>query len=288
MLKKEYLFSFDFDGTLADTFTPSPNNIGVNEAYRLAVKKVFGREGLAVYNKIGGLQNRSPMELVCNLLDFEERLILEIEEGIPIGDNFFSEIAEMIVREKLSSLLGEIDERWPLPFPRALKTLEVISNLLASIAVLSSGHEQFITKTFEIWNLSRPNFLVTEDDIRWRKYPANVYKRVKPATFPFAILHQRWLKKMAVNNSNLLLAAKESRQRVVYFGDDPIKDGGLACNVGVPFGWFNSNGKKDSHYFPEGSFIFSDWNQVAEFLCKPNIQKLFRKGISCSKIFSYF
>jgi phosphoglycolate phosphatase-like HAD superfamily hydrolase len=246
----QYLFAFDFDGTLADTFTPSPNKIGVNEAHQLAIELIFGHEGLDIYNQIGGLQNRAPSELVCDLLAVEERLFLKAEKLANQtrndrwdDNNPKNSIAEMIVEAKLSFLLEEVSEKWPLPFDGTLETLEAISGLSIPFAVLSSGHERFIVKTFGVWGIPQPKFLVTEDDVRWRKFPADICKRVKPSVFPFSILHHRWIKEIAANG-HFLSAARDSRQRVIYFGDDPLKDGGLAKNVGVPFGWFNSNSKK--------------------------------------------
>jgi hypothetical protein len=37
----------DFDGTQARTFEPTPDGIGVNEAYRLAIGTVMGERALA-------------------------------------------------------------------------------------------------------------------------------------------------------------------------------------------------------------------------------------------------
>ena len=67
-MAKRYLFVSDFDGTVSNTFAESPNGINVDMAYEYAIKKFFGEEGLIVYQKIGGLQNRAPGEVVLNIL----------------------------------------------------------------------------------------------------------------------------------------------------------------------------------------------------------------------------
>ncbi len=48
-----------------------------------------------------------------------------------------------------------------------------------------------------------------------------------------------------------------------YFGDDPEKDGRLAINSGIPFGWFKDD--KNSKPCPPDispSLIFDDWRNV--------------------------
>ncbi len=73
---ERYLFCFDYDNTIGDTFKPSPNKIGVLQAYEFAIESIFGPLGLKAYNQIGGLQNRAPGELVENLLKNGNRKVL--------------------------------------------------------------------------------------------------------------------------------------------------------------------------------------------------------------------
>ena len=61
-------FVYDFDGTIANTFVPSPNGIGVNDACRMAVGTMFGADGFAVFDEIGGLRNRSPLDFMRTFL----------------------------------------------------------------------------------------------------------------------------------------------------------------------------------------------------------------------------
>jgi len=71
----------DFDGTIAQTFVPSPRNLGITEAYRLSCEDIFGPEILPLYDSIGGLQNRGPIELVSTFLRLgDEELLIEKAE----------------------------------------------------------------------------------------------------------------------------------------------------------------------------------------------------------------
>ena len=49
---QRYLFSFDFDRTIANTFEESPNGIGVLKAYNMSISSIFGDKGHDIYQKI--------------------------------------------------------------------------------------------------------------------------------------------------------------------------------------------------------------------------------------------
>ena len=50
-------YVFDFDGTIAKTFTQSPSGVGVNEVTRMAIDRVFGMPGLAIFDLLESVDN---------------------------------------------------------------------------------------------------------------------------------------------------------------------------------------------------------------------------------------
>lgn len=264
MLKNtNYLFLMDFDGTIANTFEPSPKKFGVNEAYEFAVKEIFGEEGLITYQAIGGLKNRAPIELVSAILAQKPKLIEEAKKIILQKPNeaklfldkdcFKKTITEILVQFKLEKLLKQIgtkfsDEKtWPQPYegiPEFFKKISDINKegkINIDIGIISSGHTKFIEKTFSLWKIPCPELLVTDDDIRTRLYPEEKERRIKPSSFLFALMHQKWLKKQGINSQNFdFKFAEDMHEKVFYIGDDFEKDGGLAQEAHILFCWFNS------------------------------------------------
>lgn len=233
----------DFDGTMADTFAPSPSGIGVNEAYRLAVNCLFGKIGEMMFDNIGGLQNRAPIELIEILQKRGVKLSVSLEEA-----------AEKLVCAKLDALTGEIGTTWPLPcqgyteFNAGLFRL-CQDGLDIHLAVLSSGHTEFIKKTLAVWDkqwkVFWPDIIISDDDVR--HLPLPIEQKIKPSPFLFKLIKERMSGKF------------------FYFGDDPEKDGRLALNSGVPFGWFMGN--KDEKKMPGDVtpfIIFNDWKEVTK------------------------
>ncbi len=102
-MPKRIRLVMDFDGTMADTFQPSPNEIGVSEAYCLAVEALFGEDGRGAFCAVGGLKNRAPIELIDALQ----------KHGLTTGN--LEDAAEKLVFAKMQVLLGEIGSVWPLP-----------------------------------------------------------------------------------------------------------------------------------------------------------------------------
>ena len=246
-----YLLICDFDGTIANTFAPSPSNIGIGEAYRLAVEKLFGEEALKYYISAGGLRNRNPGEVVKNLQD----------QGFGEGVT-----AEDLVHAKLGHLLQEIGPEWPRPcrgFVEFYKVIEEMDGL--EVAILSSGHTDFIKKTFSVWGLDPPQIMLTDDDFRGYNPPLPLERFSKPSPLLMDLIQEEW---------------GGQRRHMVMFGDDPSKDGELAQNAGVPFGLFS----RRKFFFAENSFQFSDWREISVFLRKETSQKLISRGVSASEI----
>lgn len=308
---RNYLFAFDFDGTIARTFEPSPSGIGVNEAYARAIFDVFGQEGLDTYRSLGGLGNRAPQELVALLLDKARHIAgnaygffsknRDSLSGLVLNDesvslvwnynNSVSDITELLVRQKLVYLLDQIGTKfpdgqvWPRPcgsfvdfWSTAHKLQEQGINLVT--AIISSGHQAFIEKTFKKWGLVGPNILVTDDDIRSRQYPREPERKIKPGLFPFALAHHKWLRMQA--DALSVEEVKKSRSNIIYFGDDFKRDKEMARNAGVVFGWFTENGSNINGYGGD-DFTFGNWAYVSSILSKN--QQLMKEGRPVCEIF---
>jgi hypothetical protein len=310
-----YLWSFDFDGTAAKTFEPSPAKIGVKEAYALAVKDVLGNRGLDIYNEKGCLKNQAPSELVASLLGspfrdslfahaksfFETNqryLLTQVPEGKGVSLEQWKEdigiVAELLVRQKLSYLLKQIGttfpdgDTWPRPcngFRDFWTTIQDLKKerLPLDTSIISSGHDKFIKRTFQLWGLISPDILVTEDDIRGRKYPEEMERRVKPGQLQLALAHKKWLDIQEIPFDPETV--RQTRQEMMYFGDSYTHDGGLAAIAGIPFGWFNPDNKLpgEGRFNPE-TIVISNWREVASVL--QSNQKALREGKPCNEIFA--
>ncbi len=239
-------FVLDFDGNMARTFDPSPNKIGVNEAYCSAMENLFGNNGKRAFQRAGGLQNRAPIELLKAVQEQGLEIIGSLEDA-----------AEKLVSAKLSILLGEISPAWPMPclgyaeFNAELYQLRQNGSDIR-LAILSSGHLAFIEKTLRMWEsqwkhpVFWPDAILSDDDLR--HLPIPVEKKVKPSAFLFELIRE-----------------KMGAGTFIYFGDDPEKDGRLAVAAGVPFGWFAATGntKTISPEIATSLFAkFTDWRTV--------------------------
>lgn len=214
----DYLVALDFDGCLAATFIDSPNGVNVSKASRLAINQIFGEEGDKAYVAIGGLQNRDPEELV--------RLILEKIDN-PMKSGSVKELVETFVTKKLSHLLPEITPEWPLLYPGVREFMQTVEDgqLPITTAVVSSGHDDFINRVFDVNGLPPPRILVTSDIIRSKETPHR--EKYKPYPYQLAISHYQWKKQAFAVDKNYA-GRDQGKSHMIYIGDDPIKDGGLA------------------------------------------------------------
>src|SRR5262249_40500792 len=123
--------------TIAETFVPSPNGIGVEEAYRHAVEVLFGPEGSKLYRAVGGLKNRAPRALVEAMFaesdkpivltararhyfrDHASKLAGYVPEGkgVPLerwnAADPFDQMVELVVRLKLQILAAQVGTQLP-------------------------------------------------------------------------------------------------------------------------------------------------------------------------------
>ncbi len=270
LLRSTSLFVFDFDETLAATNLLSPNKLNVVKAYELALDKIFGVAGLL--ETVGGLQNRAPSELMSHLFVRNRNLpLVEIAEEyyvrhrerlsglIPAGKGVDMDAAlargngngfctELLVREKLALLLAEQGKGpngiWPASCDGAKAFLKAISD--KPWGIISSGHDTFIAAAFRLWRLSKPALSVTDDDLRGLDQSSSI--RSKPDPYLFDVLLRQ-----AASRGILI-----PRNRILYIGDDPDKDGGLAQNAGVNFLWYNQYGRP----YREGVAEFGRWSEL--------------------------
>ncbi len=186
-------------------------------------------------------------ELIGSALAFYQREGEAIASLIPEGrgggitwdkDNPLKTITTLLVGKKLHYLMTEVGQKdaegniWPMPcngaaqFWRTATTLRQ-EGVPLDIAVISSGHDAFINKTFDVWDLERPQVLVTDDDVRPLSELFEPERRYKPGTLPIELAHGKWLIQQGVENPSAH-ATKESKRRMMYIGDDIHKDLGMA------------------------------------------------------------
>ncbi len=322
-----YLFICDFDGTMANTFEKCPDGVGVSQAYEMAIEKVLGTYGMKLFNQVGGLQNRAPEEVVhlifeksdnkSSLFKWAEACFdaeaKTLQQLVPQGKGFSLEwksnqeelikrtITEMLVLFKLSFLMKQVGVQmqnggqiWPRPckgflaFYELLPHLEKITGKRFQFAILSSGHDEFIKKTFEAWDIDFPVITVTDDDMRNRRYPSNVSGRVKPSPFLLDLIQSKWIGDGIIFSeyARHIELMRKTRKRMILFGDDPKKDGVLAENAEIPFGLFKPS-IPEIKKIGEKSFIFGDWAELMNFFLESRSIELFKKGCSFDEIISF-
>jgi hypothetical protein len=221
------LAAMDFDNTVAQTFEKSPAGIDVQAAYAYAIDDVFDPDELSTYRASGGLQNRAPLEVVTSLMPGASPEELKAKE-------------QEMNRAKLSILLGEIGTRfndgqvWPRPLPGYMDfrmSLEDARNdgIRIEDAIISSGHEEFIKKTFSAWSVNHPTHIVAVETMDRVGYG----HEVKPSPILMDIVRNFWREGYGLNFWRD--ASDDELRRIVFAGDDIIKDGQLAANSGVDF-----------------------------------------------------
>lgn len=272
-----YLFLFDFDNTLAKSFEPSPNDVSVQSATEAAIGSTMGDIGRALYDGIGGFSNRSPGELIRDL-DYAEN---KKEE---------EELTDTFVEEKMRAFKPELEKGWPEPFEGVIEFLQQISeinkagNTKIDIGILSAGHTEFIQKAFENWGVKKPNILITDDDLRKLDHPEQAERKMKPSVFLFTHAHKKWLYECGLQDEDCNRElVRSSRGRILYFGDDPIRDGELARIANVPFVHFDRTGERKKGGKSD-VFHFTDWNLFSKKLLNPDTLKRMENGENMKEI----
>lgn len=222
-----YLIAMDFDGTMAATFEPSPQGMNVNIASERAIESAFGPKGLEVYRvELGGLRNREPGELIR---------LMRKKMGIPLSPLDLRQQTVDYIREKLHHLTSEISPTWPRLYPGVKELLLAIENeeFPIDIAIISSGHDEFIRRVFQVNEIQSPKILVTSDIIRERNMPKR--EKFKPHTYQLAEAHRQWIAGLDSSERGSYIGRSQGKQRMIYIGDDPHKDGGLAMKARIPY-----------------------------------------------------
>ncbi len=273
------LTTYDFDGTLTDDSVPSPKGITVPLAYQHAVDTVFDAPGL--FEDMGGLQNRAPLEIadaalkrkpmsIQEAFDYYERNKGRFSKLVPRGKGVNLSFAyvrsdvrayasELITRDKLGLLLSECWDTSGVPWPP--QAPGVVEHVRAHRekypervrAVASSGHEVFITTCHERWKMPiASEYLQTDDDMRGLNLPYELM--VKPSKLIIEFLVAR------LAHAGRVVSARKG----VHFGDDEGKDGELALNAGMRFGLYNPRGRQV--VLGENAFEFRHWDELTEAL----------------------
>jgi hypothetical protein len=225
------LSSNDFDGTIARTFDPSPNRIGITEAYRHAIGVVLGGTALETYLATPGEHsNRAPMEIVSSL-------------DPNLEDSALVEATSALIDAKLEILMNEVGRHadgsmWPKAVDGFLPLWERIyeqrrEGALIDTSIISSGHTPFIEKIFrELWDMPLPDILITDDTVRQHYSHIPIADVVKPSPFMMQLAQKRWAIMYRLEG---VPQDDNYPSRIIYAGDDAVKDGGLAANAGVDF-----------------------------------------------------
>ena len=227
-----HLVLLDFDGTIANTFKDSPSGMNVGVASRQAISEVFGRNGALAYDESGGLRNREPGELVSDI----SRMVRG--NGLDNAAN-----TDWFVQAKLSRIIPDISPEWPELYPGVRDFLQTATNdgYWVDVGILSSGHNEFIERSLEVNGIDASSMImVTSDLLRQREMPLR--PRHKPHSYQFAEAHRQWLKRRGVlplsvdaEGGASFTGRSYDKSNILYVGDDPVKDGGLAQESRVPF-----------------------------------------------------
>lgn len=256
---QNYLIVTDFDGTLAATFENSPKGMNVHVASDCAVSDVFGQDGHKVYETIGGLKNREPGELV--------RLILQEMKKGTLGMSI-KEWTSRYVNAKLSYLVPEISPKWPRLYPGVKEFFKLIEGgrFPISIGVVSSGHDDFIRQVFQINGIRLPDVLVTSDLLTIREMPKR--ERYKPHTYQLAEAHRQWKSEAtsSLKSGESYIGRNQGKPNILYIGDDPIKDGGLAQQARIPFIFVPFTKPGFEPDAEKGQFLASDFFKLTNLL----------------------
>lgn len=253
---KPYLLPTDFDGTLFNTGIDSPNGLNVKVACEKAIYDLFKERGREVYNgQLGGLQNREPGELMSLMLTALGINVVTIREA-----------TELFVRRKLDYLVPEISRDWPRPYPGVVDFFKDVQEgkYPLEVAVVSSGHEKFIQRAFEVNGIDAPTNMATSDDIRSRTQPNRPL--YKPNPYQLAVVHRRWMGRENGFMSSKYVDLDHGKGRLAYVGDDIVKDGGLAEISLIPFIHMNPDGKDSATDASRGQVEIKDFNELRGML----------------------
>ncbi len=246
-----HILASDFDGTIADTSLPSPEGRTVSTATESALVQIFGQTGPVLLDQIGGIQSRAPYELVLMLQEEARQKGVDLENAYRTA----GELTDEFVRLKLEQLLPEISPEWPVVYPGFTEMYAGLEQHGARLAVVSSGHDDFIRRVFDVNDLPQPEILVTSDTLQRRGHPT----RYKPDPYSLKVCVQEFFRLYG-----------ERPQSMMFIGDSEEKDGGLAREFHVPFGFFNPDFAFDTEIF--------NGSQRIDFRDFPHLTQIFDRN----------
>jgi len=176
-----------------------------------------------------------------------------------------------------------------LNFIESFKDASSIKDANIRIAILSAGHEMFIKKTFDVWGMGYPSFMLTDDNLRMLSYPTDPKEKMKPSVSLLNLIHYMWVDKQRTTDDPLELIdlIMKTRNRMIYFGDDVERDGQLAQRAKIPFVLFDP--KKEVSYRRNNNFLLlTNWSDMATFMRRPDVHEAFQSGKDFSEIVSLF
>jgi FMN phosphatase YigB (HAD superfamily) len=158
-------------------------------------------------------------------------------------------ITEMLVVRKKEKLIPQISEEWPQPvegFPDVWADLnkrkqESEKWKRVHFAIVSSGHTDFIQKVLETAGLPHPDIYMTDDEMRRQVQP-----RTKPDPYALQLVRNAWMNEYLISKQKRESEEfiQSTKNREVYIGDDPNKDGEMARNDGTEF--IHHDGRPDT------------------------------------------
>ncbi len=215
----------DFDNTIALTGVAPENFIGIERAYETAVEKIFGSAGLTIYRAGGGLLNRAPVEVIRQLAP-------------DASEEDTRDLLGRLNTTRLDILIGQIGSEWPEPtkgfiaFAKALEDSKKEGSPISSI-IISSGHDPFIQRTYDVWGVEKPDVILAQEQISTLAEKQGIATPVKPDPILMLWAYNAWRSLHALPEAKRL--SSEDIPRIIYAGDDSEKDGKLARSQGVLF-----------------------------------------------------
>ena len=257
---------------------------------QIAFRAIGGLQNRAPGEFIRELVSRMHLDTSFrNCLDYVERRYSSLEKLVPKefdlplqyhqGSDRHDFMTEVFVRVKLEILFAEFGsnlpggKRWPAPMDGLAELFEAVGEVNRRVTgnqrtpikfgILSSGHTLFVKRCFKLWRIPKPAFIFTDDNTRgWSHLTAA--ERSKPNGLLLSAFIEGWSSMESGRKSGShfdLSKLAGYKRRMLYFGDDPVKDRNLATKNGVPF--FLYDPWKRVEVAPSGTAIVRSWHELA-------------------------
>ncbi len=106
----------------------------------------------------------------------------------------------------------------------------------------------------------------------------------------FDLVHERWISNGVLFSeyARHIELIMESRKRMMYFGDSLEKDGDLAENAGVIFGFFDPDKTQYISNNSDSLFVIRYWGKMANFFLSESTKNQLKQGVEIKEIFFKF